>query len=38
VAKYIEIQETHHAKQSFDEEYEGILNNWGIKYNKKYML
>ena len=38
VAKYIENQETHHAKQSFEEEYKKILDDWGVHYNKKHTI
>jgi putative transposase len=38
VIKYIEEQEIHHKTKLFREEYEKFLNDYGIKYDKKYLL
>ena len=38
VYKYIQNQERHHHKQSFKEEYIEILNQYGIKYDERYLF
>ncbi|MFA8436057.1 MAG: IS200/IS605 family transposase [Marinifilaceae bacterium] len=38
VVKYIENQEKHHKKKSFQEEYEEFLRKFNIKYDGKYIL
>ena len=38
VAKYIENQEKHHKKKSFNEEYISFLDQSGIAYNPKYIF
>jgi REP element-mobilizing transposase RayT len=38
VYKYIESQEEHHKKQTFNEEYLNFLNKFNIKYEEKYIF
>jgi putative transposase len=38
VVKYILNQPKHHKKQSFKEEYTGILKKLGIDYNEQYLF
>lgn len=38
VARYIENQETHHAKRSFKEEYLALLRKFDIAYDDKYVF
>jgi putative transposase len=38
VAKYIEAQEIHHRKRTFDEEFLALLVKHGIEYDSKYVL
>ena len=38
VANYISIQEEHHKKKTFKEEYLGILEKLGIEYDEKYLF
>jgi len=38
VARYIENQETHHAKRSFKEEYLALLRKFDIAYDEKYLF
>ena len=38
VCNYIHCQEEHHKKESFLEEYELLLNEFGIKYKKEYLF
>jgi putative transposase len=38
VAKYIINQQKHHKKQSFKEEYLGILKKLGIEYDEQYLF
>ena len=38
VAKYIEAQEIHHRKRTFDEEFLALLVKHGIEYDAKYVL
>ena len=38
VIRYINRQEEHHSKTTFDEEYLSILNRAGVKYEPAYVL
>ena len=38
VIRYIMNQEAHHAKQSFRDEYVGILEKNGVEYDERYLL
>ena len=38
VAKYIQNQEEHHRKKSFREEYEGMLKEFAVAYDVKYVF
>ena len=38
VVKYILNQKEHHRKKNFKEEYLGILNDYGIEYDTKYIF
>ncbi len=38
VANYIEIQEKHHKKKSFLEEYKNILKDFGLEYDERYIF
>ena len=38
VINYIQMQETHHAKRSFLEEYKKILEDFGIEYDQQYIF
>lgn len=38
VISYIEAQENHHKKKSFIEEYNNILRDSGVEYDKKYIF
>lgn len=38
VVKYINNQEGHHRKKTFGEEYELLLKNFKIRFDKKYIL
>jgi REP-associated tyrosine transposase len=38
VAKYIEAQEIHHRKRTFDEEFLALLVKHGVEYDSKYVL
>ena len=38
VAKYIENQQTHHAKRTFLEEYRKILQDFEVDYNEQYIF
>jgi len=38
VIKYIENQETHHQKRSFEEEYLDFLNKHGISYDPRFVF
>ena len=38
VARYIRNQETHHARQTFREEYIAFLKRFEVPYNPKYVL
>jgi len=37
IAKYIELQEEHHKKRNFNEEYLGFLKAFNIEYDEKYI-
>ena len=38
VARYIECQEKHHRKRTFEEEFTELLVKHGLSYNPKYVL
>lgn len=38
VARYIDHQEEHHRKQSFEDEYKMILERAGVKYDPEYVF
>ncbi len=38
VIKYIENQETHHAKQTFIEEYKDLLDQFEVDYDERYIF
>ena len=38
VVKYILNQKEHHAKQTFNEEYIGILKDYAIEYDEQYLF
>lgn len=38
VVKYILNQKEHHGKKTFKEEYLGMLNDYGIDYDEKYIF
>ncbi len=38
VASYISNQEEHHRKQTFKEEYTGVLKEFEIEYDEKYLF
>jgi len=38
VVKYILNQKEHHLKQTFREEYLGILNDYAVEYDEKYIF
>jgi REP element-mobilizing transposase RayT len=38
VIRYIERQQEHHAKRTFAQEYELLLQNFGVEYNPKYVF
>lgn len=37
VRRYIENQETHHAKQSFQDELRALLRKHGVEYDERYL-
>ena len=37
ISRYIQNQKEHHQKQSFEQEYIGILNNHRVEYDDRYM-
>ena len=37
ISRYIQNQEEHHKKQSFQDEFIGFLRKHGIKYDEKYL-
>lgn len=38
VKRYIQNQEEHHRKQSFEEEFAALLRNCGIEYDERYVF
>jgi putative transposase len=38
VVRYIDQQEEHHQKQSFEDEYKFILERAGVKYDPEYIF
>ncbi len=38
VVRYIENQPRHHQNTSFEEEYIGILNRFGVQYDERYVF
>ena len=38
VIRYIQEQEEHHRKRTFKEEYIGLLNDFAIAYDEKYLF
>ncbi len=38
VTRYIEQQEDHHRRRSFEEEYVGMLERAGVKYDSQYVF
>ncbi len=38
VVKYIQNQESHHAKKTFKEEYLEILKKFNVEYDEKYLF
>jgi len=38
VIRYIENQETHHAKRTFTDEYKKILDMFGVKYEERFIF
>jgi putative transposase len=38
VKRYIEGQEQHHAKQSFEDEFIELLRKYGVEYDARYVL
>jgi REP element-mobilizing transposase RayT len=38
VIRYIENQQQHHAKRSFREEYIGLLERFGVDYDRRYIF
>jgi REP element-mobilizing transposase RayT len=38
VIRYIENQQKHHAKKSFQEEYIGLLERFGVDYDRRYIF
>jgi len=38
VVKYIQLQEKHHSKRNFEEEYLELLQLFGITFDEKYIL
>ncbi len=38
VKQYIERQEQHHAKQSFEDEFIELLKRYGVEYDARYVL
>jgi REP element-mobilizing transposase RayT len=35
--RYIAMQESHHAKRSFQEEFRELLHNYGVEYDERYV-
>ena len=38
MVKYIQNQETHHAKRTFRDEYVSFLKLFGIEYDERYVF
>ena len=38
VVKYIETQEEHHKRESFIDEYKGILNKFDVEFDERYIF
>jgi putative transposase len=38
VTRYIQNQEAHHRKLSFEEEYRAILKKHGVEFDPRYLL
>jgi putative transposase len=38
VIRYIDQQEAHHKKKSFDEEFIGLLKKHGVEFDPRYVL
>ena len=38
ICKYIQNQEEHHHKKTFREEYTGLLNDFAVEYDDKYLF
>jgi len=38
ICRYIQSQEEHHLKKTFREEYIGLLNDFAIAYDEKYLF
>jgi hypothetical protein len=38
VIRYIENQQSHHAKQSFRDEYVKLLEKFGVDYDQRYIF
>jgi hypothetical protein len=38
VKRYIDTQEEHHKKRSFEEEFVALLQNCGIEYDERYVF
>ena len=38
ICKYIQNQESHHHKKTFSEEYTGLLNDFAVEYDNKYLF
>ena len=38
ICKYIQKQEEHHYKKTFSEEYTGLLNDFAVEYDDKYLF
>jgi hypothetical protein len=38
VYKYIERQEEHHRKQTFDDEFRKLLDAHGVSFDEKYLF
>ncbi len=37
VRRYIARQEAHHRKQTFQDEYRGLLDRYGVEYDERYV-
>ena len=38
ICKYIQHQESHHQRKTFREEYTGLLNDFAVEYDDKYLF